>query len=281
MTKKITLMALIICGMLIYANTKTGHSFSTVPPTGHAGAFALGELTCAKSGCHSSNGAQNDGSGSLSIQFPAGTEYTPGTLYDMELVIDDPGFMQYGFQLIAVADNGQSIGQLVSTNSFTTITTASGRDYLSHSNIPDAIGSSYPFSWQAPASDSGTITFFATGVSADGNNSPAGDWVYFGELALTPASDAIGDAQLINSANLFPSPASTHSTLEFTLLSEQNISIRLLDISGRTVQNWNPGLLNAGHQSLNLDLSQQLTGGQYILQLQAENQVKALKIMVQ
>ncbi len=281
MIRNITLLSALICIGLMYCNIETGHSLSSTPPVGHTGAFALGELTCAKSGCHAGNGPQNSGPGNLVINFPGG-EYTPGMSYDMSVTINDPGFMQYGFQLIAVADDGLSEGEFISTTSLTTISSDSGRDYISHFNIPDAVGSTFEFTWVAPASNVGTVTFYGVGVSADGSNSPVGDFVYASELAISgQAGDAIGDVNQLQSVSLYPNPVKDHFKLDFDLSDKETVRAELLDMSGKLVQYWDLQDAKPGANSFDLRLDAAYAPGAYVLKLDAGASTHSSSLIIQ
>ncbi|MDQ1266949.1 MAG: type sorting protein, partial [Bacteroidota bacterium] len=61
-----------------------------------------------------------------------------------------------------------------------------------------------------------------------------------------------------------PNPAATITKFELTLLGEQNISIELIDMLGRTIRSFDKGLMNAGTKTIDVDVSD-LASGMYAL----------------
>ena len=134
-------------------------------------------LNC--SSCHSGN-AVNAGSGTMSITgLPI--DYIPGETYDLAVIISDPSASSYGFQLAAIAD-GLATGSLSAVSSG--MRTESGA--IEHSGVSST--GSWNFRWTAPSSDQGVISFYASGVAANGNGSSSGDYVYVTSEDLSPTS---------------------------------------------------------------------------------------------
>jgi uncharacterized protein (TIGR03437 family) len=157
------------------------------PPLGFTGAPAEG--TCVS--CHYTYGVPNPPGTGGSVQItglPA--SYTPGQSYNVTVTVAHPTARAWGFELTAIDRNGTSntIGTLNVTNSATTLkrdSTDSGapRTYLSHHGSEGIargkIGSnSWSFTWNAPATNIGDVTFYAVGNAANNQVSPEGDYIY-------------------------------------------------------------------------------------------------------
>jgi YVTN family beta-propeller protein len=82
----------------------------------------------------------------------------------------------------------------------------------------------------------------------------------------------------VNALNVFPNPARTTATLRLNLSASENISVSVLDITGREVET--PILKNSqnGIGLLNLDLSE-LSGGIYICRVICNNEIYTNKII--
>lgn len=153
--------------------------FTGVPATKQRAA----EPTCAV--CHASRAAHPDGEATLELRgLP--DHYMPGVRYSLSLAIAHPGAdrLRWGFQLTAVAAQTlRRAGHFVVTDRDGTraVWEQNGREYLMHTYPGTAIGKPdgqrWQFDWVAPLSDVGPIAFFAAGVAADADGSPAGDVV--------------------------------------------------------------------------------------------------------
>ena len=153
------------------------------PPLGFTGAPGEGNCT----GCHYTF-ALNSGAGKVEITgLPA--SYTVGQSYSVTVTVSHPTARAWGFELTALDANGTSstVGTLTATNTTTTLkrdSSASGqqRTYLSHSEAGIAQGktasNSWSFTWTAPASAVGDITFYAVGNAANNQVSPEDDYIY-------------------------------------------------------------------------------------------------------
>ena len=153
------------------------------PPLGFTGAPGEGNCT----GCHYTF-ALNSGAGKVEITgLPA--SYTTGQSYTVTVTVSHPTARAWGFELTALDSNGTSstVGTLTATNTTTTLkrdSSASGqqRTYLSHSEAGIAQGktasNSWSFTWTAPASAVGDITFYAVGNAANNQVSPEDDYIY-------------------------------------------------------------------------------------------------------
>ncbi len=153
------------------------------PPLGFTGAPGEGNCT----GCHYTY-ELNSGSGKIQITgLPA--NYVLGQTYPVTVTVTHPTARRWGFELTAIDANGVSstIGGFNLTDSTNTdrrSTTISGqsRTYVHHTGsgtFPGQAGSaSWSFTWTAPASNVGVITFYAAGNAANNQVSPEGDYIY-------------------------------------------------------------------------------------------------------
>lgn len=146
---------------------------------------APGEDNCTS--CHVSYPV-NSGSGSVVISgLPH--DYLPGEQYPVSVTVSDPFGVIWGFQLTAIDSLGSRAGvftippppadRLQILSSFVN---SSPRDYVEHTSngtMPTVFGSNtWDFTWTAPQTRVGRISFFAAGNAANSNASPFGDYIY-------------------------------------------------------------------------------------------------------
>ncbi len=154
--------------------------FSGGPPDGHTG--GPGEANC--TACHAGF-PLNSGDGQLEI-IGAPRSYTPAATYSIAVRISDPSQMRWGFEITAVAENGDGIGSFTitdATNTQLSDNAPPNRDYVKHTSAGTFNGTAdgpvmWTFDWTAPATDEGPATFYAAGNAANGNGNNGGDYIY-------------------------------------------------------------------------------------------------------
>ncbi|MEZ4650838.1 MAG: choice-of-anchor V domain-containing protein [Candidatus Eisenbacteria bacterium] len=227
---------------------------STGPVDGRAGdppAFQ----TCKDAPCHNSF-ELNSGDGSLVINgLPAG--YTPGTVYTLEVMIADPGQSRWGFEATVIDAAGDQAGDLAAVDpTLVQVSAGAGplRDYIKHraagtfAGQPDA--ASWEIEWTAPASGSGTASFYLAGNAANNNGFNNGDYIYT-FTADVPEGDTSGIDPEVLAANsvqlsVFPSPVRSDATIRLQLPSDQEASLVLVDMMGRQIRSLRSGFFAAG-----------------------------------
>jgi hypothetical protein len=151
----------------------TSYNNASSPPTGMTGAPGEGNCTNCHAGSAITSGSSWD---AITITGLPASGYVPGTTYSLTL----------NGSSAATAKNGASLTALSPTNtmagSFTagtgnSILVGSGRNYMSH-NSAGTSQSSFSFSWTAPSTGLGTVTFYASFMGTNSNNNNSGDLVY-------------------------------------------------------------------------------------------------------
>jgi hypothetical protein len=199
---------------------------------------APGENTCIQ--CHSGN-MLNDPSGSMEITHAtmSNNEYTPGQMYDMSVVVSHPGSTLFGFSIVALDANGQSVGTWTSgsdNQSAVAMISGNQRQYLTHAsggiNAIDA--HTFSFQWTAPAQDVGPVTFYATGNGANEDGDNSGDFI-FSASSTVQAVQPIGVEQHQDKVVQLAWNAAVDRVS--VLASEtHNVNWEVLDLNGRIVK---------------------------------------------
>lgn len=189
MIKKIIYLTLFTAPLFIMA--KLPEASSSGAPAAHTG--APGEATCSAGGCHDDN-AVNIGSAILTIDMGT-ANYTPGHTYPVKISITDPSVTRFGFQLVALTNANSNAGTFHITDTKRTQIIKNQRKFADREYVTytfygtDAVAAGtaeWTMSWTAPSSDTGPITLYAAGVSADDDESDQGDHVYTKQLAVHP-----------------------------------------------------------------------------------------------
>ncbi|MBS1795592.1 MAG: VCBS repeat-containing protein [Acidobacteria bacterium] len=162
------------------------HASEGGAPTGRTG--APGETTC--TGCHS----QNTGVGHLTVTAPA--NYTPGQTYTIQVqqTTTDTSRSNWGFEIISLTGTTMA-GTFANTTANTRIRTASTKNYVTQTTagtFPGQTGTAtWTFNWTAPATNVGSVTFYAAGLQGDGGGDTGGDQTYTTSVVSQPQATVV------------------------------------------------------------------------------------------
>lgn len=171
---------------LLLATATAMFARSAGAPPGVSGAPPGGNCTS----CHV--GTANTGGGSVRVEFPSGSTYTPGNTYKIHIVLTDGTARRWGFEVTARrgGDNLTLAGMFAVDNAATTQALGGG-EYMTHTDQGTAQGTagsnSWDVNWTAPAAGTGTVTFFVAGNAANNNGNFQGDQIYTSSLVIQEA----------------------------------------------------------------------------------------------
>ena len=170
---------------------------SSGAPASHTG--APGEATCATTGCHDDNSV-NSGKAQLTIDMGTAMNYEPGHTYPITIRITEPSVERFGFQILALKNDDNSIiGTFQLTDAKRTQFIKNqydlqSREYVTYTfNGTDAVSTGvgeWTVNWKAPSSNVGPITFYASGVSANDDETDRGDYVHTKNIVIQPSYKA-------------------------------------------------------------------------------------------
>jgi len=84
----------------------------------------------------------------------------------------------------------------------------------------------------------------------------------------------------LNSFQIIPQPVADRATLNIELTQGQDASIQLLDLTGKTVQLFDRQALSVGENTVQLEISETVATGMYILQVAGEQFTHSEKIII-
>ena len=189
-----------VWGMLVLfflASSSSVFAFSFLaPPDEKTG--APNEGTCADVGCHASNDLNVEG-GSLMLTVPQ--TYIPNEVYTIIVNLERAGQSKWGFEMTALDADGARAGTFAADDAANTqLTETNSKQYIQHTTVGTAAGTndahSWKFEWTAPDADMGPITFYAAGNAADGDFTPAGDYIYTTQAESTPPIPVVAGVSL-------------------------------------------------------------------------------------
>jgi hypothetical protein len=190
----------------------------------------------------------------------AATEYTPGKTYTIGVKMGGTSIKK-GFQLTVINSSNAGIGTMSGNSTGTSIYTSGNRSICGH-NTP-GLGVWY-VDWTAPATASGTVTIYASGVISNSNGNNNGDQVVKTSLSFpSAASSNINSVANSNSFSVYPNPASHE--IKFSAI-----------VSKVTIMSQNGKVVFSGN---NVDIVniENLPNGLYFVNAIAENQTAICK----
>ena len=209
------------------------YSYSGGSPGGKTGSPGDGGTTCTQ--CHAGTAQPQGGLIVTNIPFAG---YTAGETYTITVSASMGGISKYGFELTAENASGVKEGSFTITDPSRTKTANGGKAVTHTSAGNSASGNSISWSvdWTAPATGTGTITFYTAVNASNSNGSTSGDQIYTGtrsasEFILNPeitgiapntvSQDYVGDVLISGSETSWSDGV---ESISFKLHSDNSIT---------------------------------------------------------
>ncbi|MGH9660615.1 MAG: choice-of-anchor V domain-containing protein, partial [Bryobacteraceae bacterium] len=167
----------------------------------------------------------NTGPGRIVLTLP-GTTYTPGARQRITVRVEDPNQRRWGFQVTArvVGSLKTQAGSFTPVDSFTQVLCSNANlveqscnsplllqfieHTLSGSRPNTTVGATFEFDWTPPASNVGSVIFYAAGNAANNNAENTGDRIYTTNQTITFAAGGGGPRPTISSLENGGTPTS-------------------------------------------------------------------------
>ena len=283
MIKRFTLVTIPLIVLLLLLQTKDNllHSNAAGSPAGHTGSPSDG-MTCTMSGCHAGTAAISPVQ-IISSNIPA-AGYIPGTQYTITATLAGLTGVnnKCGFQISPQGPGGVLRGTPIITSTGTKIVSTK---YITHTNTGNT-GSggskTWSFDWIAPATGSGTVTFYGAFNYANGTGTASGDVIRTSSLAVSEDL-TVSTAEITKqvTARFFPNPVVDRATFEFELESAADVRINIMDVAGRSLKEEMVLQGIAGVQSVQVDIPSDWPSGIYKISMNAGNQQAVRNFMKQ
>lgn len=246
-----------------------------------------GEQTCIN--CHN-DFSVNSGGGSIAIGASTMTnwEYVSGTTYNMSVTVARTGNGMFGIAIEALDATNDNAGTLNITDAASTQIKSRTVSGISRRNVVhmldgglNADSKEFNFSWTAPATNVGPVTFFYSGIAADADGNETGDYVYAGSQVANPNTTAINIVKAEASTSVYPNPASSFMNVTYTAKQSGTVSMNLFNLNGQLVQKQiasssQPGLHTESIRNLN-----EIPIGIYMLQTIVDGSANIQKVIIQ
>ncbi len=254
-------------------------------PDGKSGATGSpSEVTCADSDCHGTY-TLNSGPGSMEIASPdlINWTYVPGESYLISVTVSQMNRGLFGLGFEALKSNGDNAGLLIA-GSDTHIKSKSvggySRKSIAHDDNTGASNDShtFTFTWNAPTTDVGDITFYVAGNACNNNGNEEGDYVYSTSQVV---GIAMGIYELENDelkVEVYPNPFMEKLNISMNLNEGGNVEFTLFDSHGALVSSFGKSNHPSGVIKKSFDVGH-LSAGSYMLQVRVDGTVRSSKIL--
>lgn len=133
------------------------------------------------------------------------SNYTPNTTYDITLVVSSMS-PRKGFQMTALTNANVMAGSFSSPGAGSQLIVDNGVTYHEHTSASSS--GSYTTKWTSPASGTGPVTFYMSGLAAANPSNTGGDNAVSSSLALPESSTPL--SVLFSQINIQPSKNSNY-----------------------------------------------------------------------
>ncbi|MES2555846.1 MAG: choice-of-anchor V domain-containing protein [Bacteroidota bacterium] len=241
---------------------------------------APGENNCTQ--CHT--GTAQSGAGVNTVVMTEGvdvvTDYTPGTVYNVAVSIDNPSTVN-GFQILALNGSNAQAGAIsIIPGSGTQLKNgASGKKYVTHT-LAGNVQSAWAFQWTAPATNVGNVTFYLATNKSNAMDNSGGDAIYLSQHVFGSIA-GMEESQQEISLSLGYQSANNTLVVSYNTLSAGESTLNLVDLNGKSVFNESIGNTEIGENKKEVRLPGDLQSGVYIAHLNVNNNFTSKKIYIQ
>lgn len=247
---------------------------------------APGEQNCTS--CHSGSAQNGTTENQLLVNNDIGfgiTQYTPGATYSVNLsMASNPA--KKGFQVTALnAANAMAGNFIAGANTQIKTSTISGgqRKYATHKSSSNTSATqTWNWTWVAPTTNEGNVTFYVATNKANNNGNDNGDIIYLSQHIFTAENGA--QVEELTTESTFSagySSAADGILLEFSSLSIEPTSVNVVDLNGKSVYSKNLGLSDVGLNKEWLFMPKQVKDGFYVVHFFIGNKPYSATVSIQ
>jgi hypothetical protein len=244
MKTSITAFALVVTTTLLIVQCCYQEGFTNVAgaPAGRAGSpFDFGGITCNISGCHNSF-PLGSRPGWIISNIP-GSGYVAGQTYTITATAtSSSSCVRFGFEISPQTATGITAGTAIITNATQTkLALSTSTRWVTHTQTGSSAAATpgtktWSFNWTAPASGTGTVTFYGAFNRTNNSGNSLGDSIFTSQLVVPENPTAVWEESAQNfSFSVYPVPA--NESIFIRLKTNNNFlpEIELTDISGKII----------------------------------------------
>lgn len=253
------------------------------PSGGYSG--APGEQNCTS--CH--DGATQDGSteNQLLVNNDIGfgiTQYTPGATYAVNLsMASNPA--KKGFQVTALNPANEMAGNFIAggNTQIKTATISGGqRKYVTHKSSSNTSATQvWNWTWEAPVTEQGPITFYIATNKTNNNSNTNGDLIYLSQHVFFNDDANLNESTFEQNFSVGYAPEKDAVLISYATLSILPTSLNLVNLEGKSVFSKKLGATEVGNNQEWVSLPSNLPNGLYVVHFFIGNKAFSAPISIQ
>jgi len=160
--------------------------------------------------------------------------------------------------------------------------TGGQRKYATHKNTSNTSATqTWNWTWQAPATEQGAVTFYVATNKANNNNNDNGDVIYLSQHVFLNDDASIDEVTVENNFSAGYAPDKEEIVISFSTLSIAPTTLNLVDLQGKSV--WTKKLDNStvGTNIQFVSVPKHLPNGMYVVHFFLGNKSYAAPISIQ
>ncbi|MDP4595621.1 MAG: Reeler domain-containing protein [Crocinitomicaceae bacterium] len=237
------------------------------PSGGQSG--APGEQNCTN--CHSGTAQSGTNENLLVINDDLGfgiTQYTPGATYAVNLSMSSNPAKK-GFQVTALNPANQMAGNFIAggNTQIKTATISGGqRKYVTHKSSSNTAATQvWNWTWEAPSTEQGPITFYVATNKANNNGNDNGDVIYLSQHIFFNDDASLEELAVKNNFTVGYAPEKEEIVISYSTLSVAPTSLNLVDLQGKSIWTKKMETSTVGDNKQTVSVPNYLPNGMYVV----------------
>lgn len=215
--------------------------------------------------------------------FTPVTSYVAGNSYTVSLQMNsDP--VKKGFSATCLDGTLTMAGSFTGDGGFggTQDFASGGRDYVSHMLTSNTNSQTFwAWTWDAPATDVGDVTFYVASNAANDNGANSGDMIYLSTHTINGTAGIEEGEQIDFAFEAGYSVDANTVVVDFNSVVSEEMFFNLVDLNGRSVFTYNPGTSIIGQNHEEIKLPASIENGIYVVNFFVGNAAMSQNVMVQ
>lgn len=266
--KKILLCLFFLCTLVIVLSSFIqSPMYNDGSPAGYTDSPYDGK-DCSVSGCH--NTTSTPVSNYITTNIPS-QGYTPGQTYQITVTVPGNSGWQKGFEVSPQDSAGTILGTLIAGTG--SELTPGNAGYITQSSPISNSSAVWVFNWTAPATGTGTVTFYGAFVAGF-------SFVYNSSTVVEEYTIGINDLKSQLGFYAYPNPVQNNLILSYKLTQQEHVNLSLIDMTGKIILPLVNEIQNTGKFTRSFNLKGIIKPGLYFLTMNKNGSNKILERII-
>lgn len=216
--------------------------------------------------CHGGSATTQTGIVSSDIDVNG---YIPGNTYNITVTLSGSG--KKGFEVTPQDDSGNLMGTLTAGSGMKLV---NSNKSLTQSTAVSAAPAVWTFQWTAPAKGTGDVTFYGAFAQTKSNT-------FLSTLTVSEKNTSSIEELEVSAFEVYPNPVKDNIDIDFNTTQDSWVKIKVINLQGKEIESLVEEQFFAGDHHISMILPDNITPGQYLLQLESKEGKKIKRLMVE